>query len=318
VVFTPGSNAGRPLGITLLPRGIESLTPEERADEAAVAAHALGDVLGYKLTGRDQSCRAVLTQALGLLADSGVPASIERLIALLDGADTALVSAIGRLDTRLFGKIVQDLETFRLTNARLVDGAGERLDIDALLGLDGSVGDRKTRLSIVSTKFFGDTGKALFWVSQLLIQLGRWASRRPSPTLQAAVMFDEADLYLPATSQPATKGPMENLLRRARSAGLGILLATQSPGDLDYRCRDNIKTWMLGRITQGVAIQKMGPMLADIRVDVASKLAGRQVGQFFLVRSGDATSFAARRPAIAPEQLPETDILALAAGARGA
>jgi energy-coupling factor transporter ATP-binding protein EcfA2 len=315
-LYTPGGAAGRPLGITLLPQGIEDLPPEDRADEAAHAANALGDVLGYKLSGRDQSCRAVLSQALALLAGPGAPASLERLIAFIDEEDPALVSAIGRLDTKLFRKIVQDLETFKLTNAKLVGGEGERLDIDALLGKDGSVPAGKTRLSVVSTKFFGDTGKSLFWVAQLLIQLGRWASRRPSPTLQAAVLFDEADLYLPAMSQPATKAPMENLLRRARSAGLGILLATQSPGDFDYRCRDNIKTWMLGRITQPVAIQKMRPMLAEVRVDVASKLAGRQVGQFFMLRGGEATSFAARLPAIMPEQLPEAEILELARASR--
>src|SRR5262249_13197338 len=135
---------------------------------------------------------------------------------------------------------------------------------------------------------------------------------------QAAVMFDEADLYLPATSQPATKAPMENLLRRARSAGLGGLLATQSPGDFDYRCHDNIKTWMLGRITQPVALQKMPPMPAQIRVDVASKLAGRQGGQFFLLRNGDAASFTAQLPAIGPEQLPEAEILQLAQASRRA
>lgn len=314
-LYTPGNAAGRPLGITLLPQGIEGLPPDDRADEAAHAASALGDVLGYKLSGRDQSCRAVLVQALSLLAGSGAPASLERLIAFIDEEDPSLISAIGRLDTKLFRRIVQDLETFKLTNAKLVDGEGERMDIDALLGKDGSAPRGKTRLSVVSTKFFGDKGKTMFWVAQLLIQLGRWASRRPSSTLQAAVMFDEADLYLPATSQPATKAPMENLLRRARSAGLGIMLASQSPGDFDYRCRDNIRTWYVGRITQPVAIQKMRPMLAEVRVDVASKLAGRQVGQFFALRGGDAASFTARLPAIMPEQLPEAQILKLARGA---
>src|SRR5262249_10127161 len=101
-LYTPGSAAGRPLGITLLPQGIEGLPPEDRADEAAHAANALGDVLGYRLTGRDQSCRAVLSQALSLLAGPGTPASLERLIAFIDEEDPALVTAIGRLDTKLF------------------------------------------------------------------------------------------------------------------------------------------------------------------------------------------------------------------------
>ena len=52
----------------------------------------------------------------------------------------------------------------------------------------------------------------------------------------------------PAVGKPATKGPMEGLLKRARSAGIGLFLATQSPGDLDYKCRDQILTWLLGRV----------------------------------------------------------------------
>ncbi|WP_269324385.1 ATP-binding protein [Chondromyces apiculatus] len=317
-LYTPGGTAGRPLGITLMPTGIQDLPPDDRDEEATHAAGALGDMLGYKHHGRDQSCRAILVQALRLLASSGVPGSLEALVRFIDDQDPALVSAIGRLDTKLFTKLVQDLETFKLTNVRLLAGEGEQLDIDALLGLDGNLGPGRTRLCVVSTKFLGDSGKVLFWVAQLLIQLGRWASRRPSRSgaLQAAILFDEADMYLPAVGQPATKAPMENLLRRARSAGLGLLLATQSPGDFDYRCRDNINTWMLGRITQPVAIQKMRPMLEDSRVDVAGKLAGRQVGQFFLLRNGDVSGFTSRLPAILPAQLPEEEILALARASR--
>jgi DNA helicase HerA-like ATPase len=53
--------------------------------------------------------------------------------------------------------------------------------------------------------------------------------------LQAVLPCDEADRYLPARRQPSTKAPMEDLLKRACSAGLGVFLATQSPGDFDYK-----------------------------------------------------------------------------------
>jgi hypothetical protein len=241
---------------------------------------------------------------------------LDALIELIHTQDPALLAAIGKLDVKLFGKLVQDLETFKLSNARLLDGDGERLDVGALLGAGGAVPPGKTRLSIISTKFLGDTGKTLFWVAQLLLRLSRWASQRPARGLQAAVLFDEADMYLPAIGQPATKQPMENLLRRARSAGLGLLLATQSPGDFDYKCRDNIKTWMLGRITQPVAIQKMKPMLSECRTDVGAKLASRDVGHFFLVRGGDATAFGAGLPAIFPEQRSDDEIVRLARSTR--
>jgi hypothetical protein len=308
-LYTPGNPSGRTLSVPLLPEG--NLPAIDRDDEAALAAQALGGMLDYKHTGRDKSCRAVLIQALRLLAPAPGTVTLPRLIDLIASEDPALVTAVGRLDVKLFAKLVQDLETLRLTTARLFEG-NEPLHFGALLG--GTNG--RTRLSIISTKFLGDVPTTLFWVAQLLLDAARWTSRHPSPRLQAAILFDEADLYLPATSQPATKQPLENLLRRARSAGLGLLLATQSPGDLDYKCRDNIRSWFVGRIAQPVALQKMRPLLADSRVDVAAKLPSRNAGQFFLLAGGEATPFTARQPVIAPEQAPDAEILALARSSR--
>ena len=60
-----------------------------------------------------------------------------------------------------------------------------------------------------------------FWIAQFVMEVGRWISRAPAPdgTLQAVLMFDEADLYLPAVRQPASKEPMEHLLRRRGPPG---------------------------------------------------------------------------------------------------
>jgi DNA helicase HerA-like ATPase len=144
------------------------------------------------------------------------------------------------------------------------------------------------------------------------MEMVRWTSRAPSRSLQAVLVFDEADLYLPAVGKPSTKEPMENLLKRARSAGLGLLLATQSPGDFDYKCRENIRSWFVGRVTQPTALAKMRPMLSDCRVDVESRLPGQSTGQFHLIREREVTAFQADRSLVATEQLPEGEILALA------
>ena len=145
------------------------------------------------------------------------------------------------------------------------------------------------------------------------MELARWTSRSPVRSrLQAVLLFDEADLYLPAQRQPPTKEPMENLLKRARSAGLGLLLATQSPGDFDYKCRDNIRTWFVGRVKEPTALAKMKPMLSDCRVDVAARLPTQETGQFHLIRDGDVTSLRTDLSAVPPEQLPEANILSLA------
>ena len=129
-------------------------------------------------------------------------------------------------------------------------------------------------------------------------------------------LFDEADVYLPAQSQPATKAPMENLLRRARSGGLGLFLATQSPGDLDYKCRDNIRSWFVGRVTQTVALDKMKPLLSDARVNISTRIPAQKVGEFHLIQNGQPTGFKAHQAFLHTDQVPEHEILTLAAQRR--
>src|SRR5678815_216265 len=75
---------------------------------------------------------------------------------------------------------------------------------------------------------------------------------------------------------------MFDLLRRSRASGIGVLLATQNPGDFDYKARDNINTWLLGKITQDRAIEKMRNLIASYP-DVGPRLASQRTGSFFLL-----------------------------------
>jgi hypothetical protein len=314
-VYTPGNPKGRPLSIAIAPAGLGRLGSFERGQVARYAAAALTGMMNYSAQSRgDQSRQAILTRAIDLVAqaDPDDKVALGPLIEYIAEQDPGLVNAVGRLDLKLFDKLVNDLETLRLSQGELLAAEGEPLDPEALLGLGHHARRGKTRLSIVSTKFLGANQDIQFWVSQLLVALGRWASLAPSGRLQAVFLFDEADLYLPAQRQPPTKEPMENLLRRARAAGLGFLLATQSPGDFDYKCRDNIRTWFLGRIKESTALAKMKPMLSDCRIDVAAKLPGQETGEFHLIRAGNVTSLRAAPAIMATEQLPEQEILELA------
>ena len=146
----------------------------------------------------------------------------------------------------------------------------------------------------------------------MLMELARWISKHPSDELQAVVMFDEADLYLPATSKPATKAPMEDLLKRARSGGLGLILASQSPGDFDYKSKENIRTWLIGRIKETTALAKLKPMLTETAGDVAGRLASLNTGQFYMVREGKVERIRGGMSTIRLSQLSEDEILSFA------
>ena len=107
-----------------------------------------------------------------------------------------------------------------------------------------------------------------------------------------------------------------DLLRRARSAGVGVLVATQSPGDLDYKCRDNVRTWFVGRVAEKTAVDKMKPLLSECRINVGAKLAQAKTGEFFKLEDGDVVELKAQPALLATHQLEEEAILELAA--RGA
>ncbi len=318
-LYTPGNPHGRPLSITIAPPGLSTLGYLERGQVAKYSAAALGGMMNYGMKTTDQARQVVLAKAIETLAQSPPdhPVTLEELIKHIGEKDAGLISQIGYLDTKNMDKLVQDLEVLRLSRGELLSARGEPLDAEALLGLGTHRTPGKTRLSIISTKFLGGTQDVQFWVSQLLVELAHWANRQPSKSLQAVLLFDEADQYLPAMRQPPTKEPMENLLKRARSAGIGLFLASQSPGDFDYKCRDNIRTWFVGKIKEDTSVNKLKPMFSESRLDVAKKLPTQEIGQFHVLRDGSVTRLKATRSLLNTEQLPEDEILALAGGSRG-
>ncbi|RKH33052.1 ATP-binding protein [Corallococcus sicarius] len=313
-LYTPGRSDGRPLAIPVVPRGLEALPPEERDQSVQQAAEAISSMLEYRNSPRDRAAKALLAQALRLLVERpiGQELTLDLLQKFIASQDITLVQETSGLDLKVFPKLAQDLATLRLNTRTLLASQGEKLDMEELLGRGSSRVPGRTRLSIISTKFLGGTQGSLFWVSQLLVEANRWASQHPSPKLQAVLMFDEADLYLPAVGIPATKQPMENLLKRARSAGIGVMLATQSPGDFDYKCRENVRTWFVGRVKEDRALSKLRPMFSDARIDAATRLPAQKMGQFHVLRDGQVEQLKADRNIIKTDQLSEDEILQLA------
>ena len=153
-----------------------------------------------------------------------------------------------------------------------------------------------------------------FWISRLLIERARLSRKRPTKALQGAVFFDEADAYVPAVGAPPTKEPMFDLLRRARSGGLGILLATRNPGDFDYKARDLIGTWLVGKVAQERAIEKMRNLLASYP-NVGPRLATQPTGHFFVLSDG-VREIKCDRSMMTTDQLSDNDVIELARALR--
>lgn len=313
-LFTPGHPLGRPLGISIVPDGTHLLPEHERDQIARYASAALADMMGLKTSLKDRACRAILHKAVFLLTEIHDPeeALLEEIIELIEQKDEMLLNLVGALDVKNFRHLHEALLIMKASRGHLFKSEGERIGADLLFGLGRFKRPKKTKLSIVSTKFFADRLDREFFVAQMLLELSRWISKHPASQLQAAILFDEADIYLPATRKPATKEPMEDLLKRARSGGLGVILATQSPGDFDYKSKENIRSWLIGRIKETTALNKLKPMLAQTTSDAVDQLGGLETGRFYLVRDGKAERLQGDLNAIPLEQVPEEEIVALA------
>lgn len=175
--------------------------------------------------------------------------------------DLTLEELITLIVTPPFAKIgIFDLETFYPQNERLKLALklnniianpafktwieGETLDISNLLYDENG----KAKVSIFSIAHLNDSQR-MFFVSLLLNQMVSWMRRQEGTTsLKALLYMDEIFGYFPPNSNPPSKQPMLTLLKQARSFGIGIILSTQNPVDIDYKGLANIGTWFIGRL----------------------------------------------------------------------
>ena len=175
--------------------------------------------------------------------------------------DLSLEELITYIVTPPFSKVgIFDLETFFPQSERLKLALklntiianpafkswieGEPLDISNLLYDESG----KAKVSIFSIAHLNDSQR-MFFVSLLLNQMVSWMRRQEGTTsLKALLYMDEIFGYFPPNANPPSKQPMLTLLKQARSFGVGIILSTQNPVDIDYKGLANIGTWFIGRL----------------------------------------------------------------------
>ncbi len=249
-IYTPGSNAGRPLSIL---RSFSAPDP--------VIAH---DATAFKE--RVSSAVAGLLGLLGIDADPIRSREFILLSALLDtawrkGESLDLAALIRSVQKPPFDKVgVFDVESFfpakdRTDLALRINGllaspgfeawlAGDALDIQSLL-YDAN---GKPRIAIISIAHLNDAER-MFVVTLVTNELVAWMRRQSGTTsLRAIFYMDEVFGFFPPSAMPPSKLPMLTLMKQARAFGLGVVLATQNPVDLDYKGLGNAGTWFIGRL----------------------------------------------------------------------
>jgi hypothetical protein len=249
-VYTPGSNAGLPVSIL---KSFAAPAPAVRADEEAL---------------HDRVNTAV-TSILGLVGVTADPIQSREHILLSSlfnsvwsaGQDLDLAALIQQIQKPPFVKVgVLDLDSFypakdRFELAMLLNNLlaaptfqtwleGEALDIGRML----FTSEGKPRVSIFSIAHLSDSER-MFFVSLLLNEVLGWVRAQPGTgSLRAIIYMDEIFGFFPPVAEPPSKRPLLTLLKQARAFGVGVLLATQNPVDLDYKGLANAGTWFIGRL----------------------------------------------------------------------
>ena len=250
VLYTPGSRAGTPLSmLRALDAPPAALLEDEEAFRERVEASVAG-LLGLLGIAADplQSRESILLSTL-----------VDR--AWREGRSLDLVSLIQQIQKPPVERVgVMEIETFfpaadrmglamRLNNLLASPSyaawmEGQPMDVSALLRAP----DGRPRLSIISIAHLGEAER-MFVVTRLLTEIVSWMrTQSGSPSLRALVYMDEVFGYFPPTENPPCKRPMLTLLKQARAYGVGCVLATQNPVDLDYKGLSNCGTWFLGRL----------------------------------------------------------------------
>ncbi|HKU76058.1 MAG TPA: DUF87 domain-containing protein [Pyrinomonadaceae bacterium] len=249
-IYTPGSNAGLPVSIlksfAAPPEAIrqdnESLA--ERINTTVTSLLALVGIEADPVRSREH---ILISNILNQEWSNGKDLDIA---ALIQKVQSPSITKIGVMDLDSFFPADDRFQLAMALNNLLASPSfaswmeGEALDIPKFLHTESG----KPRLSIFSIAHLGDAER-MFFVSLLLNQVLGWMRTQSGTTsLRAILYMDEIFGYFPPVANPPSKLPLLTLLKQARAFGLGVVLATQNPVDLDYKGLANTGTWFIGRL----------------------------------------------------------------------
>src|SRR6266508_1702798 len=250
-IFTPGSDAGIPVSV------LSSLAAPE------ISWKDNREVLREKIT-------STVTALLGLVGYDDIDPLRSREHILLanifeaawsQGKDIELTELILQTQTPPFDKLgAFPVETFfpskdRMELAMVLNNIlaapafetwreGQSLDVKNMLFTE----DGRPRHSIFYLAHLSDPER-MFFITLLLSAVETWMrTQTGSPSLRALLYMDEIYGYLPPQRNPPSKQPILRMLKSARAFGLGLLLATQNPVDVDYKALSNAGTWFIGKL----------------------------------------------------------------------
>lgn len=250
LIFTPGASHGLPMTVlksfdappTVLINDADAF--RERVQSAVSGLLALLGIDADPVRSREH---IFLSNVLKTSWERGKDLSIADMIREIQSPP---FTSVGVMDLETFypekerTKLAMDLNNLLASPSFAGWMTGQPLNVQELFFSK----EGKPRHSIISIAHLDDSQR-MFFVTILLNEILAWMRTQPGTgSLRALVYMDEVFGYFPPTANPPSKLPMLTLLKQARAFGLGCMLATQNPVDLDYKGLSNAGTWFLGRL----------------------------------------------------------------------
>ncbi len=300
-IYTPGSKAGIPLNVIGdLRAPADASDAESLREEIDGLVQGLLGLVGVKsdpLSGREH---VLLANLIGHSWSAGKDLDLARLLAQIQEPPMRKLGVI-ELDT-FFPPADRTALAMKL-NGLLASPAfaawdeGIPLDIASML----ETNEGKPKAAIISIAHLSDEERQ-FVVTLALSKLVTWMRSQPgSPDLRALVYMDEVFGFVPPTAAPPAKRPILTILKQARAFGVGMVLSTQNPVDLDYKAISNAGTWMIGRLQterdKARLLEGMRSAGGDADIDAIGDTIGGLGKRKFLLhttRGGAPTTFGTR------------------------
>jgi hypothetical protein len=248
-IYTPGSKSGVPLNI------VGSLQAPTDVDDTEIVGDeiegyvsgllALVDIDADPLASREH---ILLSNLIHHVWSAGKSLDLATLVGMIGDPP---IRKLGVFELDQFFPRADRMKLAMQLNGLLASPSfaawaeGPALDVESLLYTP----DGRGRCAIVTTAHLSDEERQ-FVTSLVLAKLVTWMRAQTGTTdLRALVYMDEVAGYLPPTANPPSKKPIMTLMKQARAFGVGVVLATQNPVDIDYKALSNAGTWMIGRLS---------------------------------------------------------------------
>ncbi len=289
-IYTPGATHGIPLNIVgSLKAPAPGSDPTLITEEIDAYCSSLLNLIGVDadpLSSREHILLA------NIIADSWNAGRDLDLAGLVAAVQQPPIRKVGVLELDAFfpatdrGKFAMKLNGLLASPSFATWLQGDPIDIGTLLRSP----DGRPRASVITTSHLSDEQRQSV-TAMVLAKLITWM-RQQSGTgdLRALLYMDEVAGYLPPTANPPTKAPIMLLLKQARAFGIGVVLSTQNPVDVDYKALSNAGTWLVGRLQteqdKARLLSGLSSAAGTIDVDlVSATISGLAKREFVLKRA---------------------------------